>query len=151
MDKVHVKTRTVGGRQVITTSNLVYCNTKYHAPYLAVVRGEDFDWVDKEFVGYGKYRETYYVVENLQPGDLIQAAGGSGGNKYPFKGRIVSIDDEELVVEEMNEVDFSNARIVKAEPRSLDESELAIVDRLITLSPDRLSLILSAVRNEKGV
>lgn len=106
-----IKTRTINGTQVISTSDLKYCNTKYHAPYLAIVQGNEMDWQRKIYVGYGKRQEIYYDVSNLKAGDLIKAAAGSGGNKYPFTGRIISRNETEINVLEMSEIDFSNARI----------------------------------------
>lgn len=141
-----IKITVVEGRQVIGTGDLVYCNTKYHRPYLAVVRGEEMDWQEKIYVGYGKRRETYYIVEALQPGDLIQAAGGSGGSKYPFKGKILQIGDDVLILEEMTDVEFGNARKAHAEPAPLTETELELVNRLRNLTLERLSLVLAAVR-----
>lgn len=145
---MQITTKIVEGTQVIGTSDLKYCNTKYHPPYLTVVRGEDMDWQDKVYVGYGKHRQTFYDVSKLQPGDLIKAAAGSGGNKYPFTGRVVAIADDEIEVEEMSLIDFGNAAKAYA-PTQLTEDELVIVSQLKTLSPDRLSLILAAVRNGK--
>ena len=97
---------TVGGRKVIRPNALVHCNEKYHAPYLAVLDDQgEMIWQEKIYIGYGKSRQTFYVVEELQPGDLIQCAGGSGGNKYPFKGRVLTVDLEagKLEVEEIGE------------------------------------------------
>lgn len=116
------------GRKVITTGDLVYCNTKWHKPYLAVVGPDgEFVWQDKEYSGYRKHRETYYVVEALRVGDLIQAAGGSGSNKYPFKGRVVEIDDLGMVVEKMTDREFGNAvaALKNGNPQSKLESLLA--------------------------
>lgn len=106
---MEVKLQRVNGKRVIGTSSLVYCNTKYHAPYLAVIDDAgEMVWQDKEYIGYGKNRETYYSVEELNPGDLIKAAGGSGGNKYPFTGWVMEITDEVLIVEEVSQKDMSN-------------------------------------------
>lgn len=99
----------VNGRKVIGSSDLVYCNTKYHAPYLAVISpAGEMIWQEKVHSGYGKHRSTYYSVEELEPGDYIQAAGGSGGNTYPFKGRVISITDTEIEVEKLTDEEFSN-------------------------------------------
>jgi hypothetical protein len=149
-----VKIQKVNSRSVITTNALVYCNTKYHSPYLAVISPEgEMDWQDKEHVGYGKHREVYYVVENLQPGDLIQAAGGSGGNKYPFNGRVVTIDLEagNLEVEELSDVEFSNliAERKKTVPPKLSDEEKALVDALKKLDPERRRLVIAAVNGKK--
>lgn len=104
-----IKLDKVAGKRVIGTSSLVYCNTKYHAPYLAVIDAEGEPiWQEKEHIGYGKHRETYYVVEKLKVGDIIKAAGGSGGNKYPFIGQVVNLTETELVVEEIGEKELSN-------------------------------------------
>lgn len=112
----------VGGRRVIGTSDLAYCNTRYHSPYLARLDpAGELEWQDKEYLGYGKRREPYYVVEALRPGDLIQAAGGSGGNKYPFRGRVVSIDDRTLTVEPIDSRTWSNLVAErKAQPAAID-------------------------------
>lgn len=104
-----VNTEQVNGRQCIGVGKLVYCNTKYHKPYLARLdEAGEMDWQVREYVGYGKHRHTYYVVEALQPGDLIQCAGGSGGNKYPFKGRVISLDEATLEVEDLSDKTWSN-------------------------------------------
>ncbi|GEM_PF-2599456 len=99
----------VNGRKVIGSNDLVYCNTKYHSPYLAVISADgEMIWQEKIYSGYGKRRSTYYSVEKLMPGDHIQAAGGSGGSKYPFKGRVISITDTEIEVEQLSDEEFSN-------------------------------------------
>lgn len=99
----------VNGVWVIASDDLVYCNLKYHSPYLAVLTpAGEMDWQEKVSSGYGKHRSVYYSVQKLQAGDYIQAAGGSGGNKYPFKGRVVSLSDTELEVEKLTDEDFSN-------------------------------------------
>jgi hypothetical protein len=104
-----IKLDKVSGKKVISTGDLVYCNTKYHAPYLAVIddNGNPI-WQEKVYIGYGKHRETYYSVEGLQAGDIIKAAGGSGGNKYPYVGRVVSVSDTHLEVEPISEKEMSN-------------------------------------------
>jgi hypothetical protein len=146
-----VKTQKVNGRHVITTNALTYCNTKYHRPYLAVISPDgEMIWQDKEYVGYGKHRDTFYVVEDLQPGDLIQAAGGSGNNKYPFKGRVVAIDLEAgtLEVEEIGDVEFSNIIAELKNKKDADEKftdeEKAIIEALKALSPERRRLVIAA-------
>jgi len=54
-------------------------NTKYHKPYLAVVdEFGEFVWQERVYVGYGKHQQCYYIVEGLNIGDVIQAAGGVG-------------------------------------------------------------------------
>ena len=103
-----IKLDKVAGKRVIGTSDLVYCNTKYHAPYLAIIENGQMNWQEKVYIGYGKHRETYYSVETLKVGDLIKAAGGSGGNKYPFVGRVVNLSDTELEVESISEKELSN-------------------------------------------
>lgn len=110
-----IELETVAWKKVIGASDLVYCNTKYHAPYLAVLKpGQDKpEWQQKVYVGYGKHRQTYYVVEKLKPGDIIKAAGGSGKNEYPYHGRVVSVDDRELVVEEISLKELSNLMVAK--------------------------------------
>lgn len=104
-----VKIETVNGRPVIKYDSLTYCNLKYHSPYLAVISSAgDMIWQDKEYTGYGKHRVPYYDVSKLKAGDLIQMAGGSGGNKYPYKGRVIERNAEELTVEKISDQDFSN-------------------------------------------
>lgn len=150
-----VKIQKVNGRSVIGTGSLTYCNTKYHTPYLAVISpvGE-MDWQEKVYVGYGKHRETFYCVENLKPGDLIQCAGGSGGNKYPFKGEIVAIDLEAgtLEVNQVDDVWFSNAiaERKKAAPLELSDEEKALVEALKILDPERRRLVVAAAANGNG-
>jgi len=105
------------------------------------------DWQPIIRVGYGKSAEPYYVVENLQPSDLIQVAGGSGTNKYPFKGQVVSISETELKVKSLSDIEFSNARAATT-AAELNEDELRLVEKLRELKPERLSLILREVRKE---
>jgi len=115
-----VETDKVSGFQVIRYDALVYCNLKAHAPYLARITDTgEFDWQQKVFLGYGKRRETFYVVENLEPGDLVQCAGGSGGNTYPFKGRVISLTETTFTVDEIDPKTWSNliARRKKNERR----------------------------------
>lgn len=101
---------TVKGQKVIGTGALGYCNTKYHRPYLAVVRaGEEMDWQEKLYEGYGKHQSVYYSVADLLAGDLIKAAGGSGGNKYPHKARVLEIFDDHMIVETLSDKAFGNA------------------------------------------
>ena len=115
----------VNGRLCVSTGAFGYCNTKYHKPYLAVVDDLGrFTWQPREYVGYGKNRVCYYVVENLKAGDVIQAAGGSGSNKYPHKGTIVSVDLDGMTLEfeKLSDKEFGN--IVKRYQRqSADEKE----------------------------
>lgn len=121
-----VKTEQVNGRQCIGTNALVYCNTKYHRPYLARLDEQgEMDWQDREYVGYGKHSRAYYVVEALQPGDLIQCAGGSGGNKYPFKGRVVALTEDTLEVEEIDDKAWSN---LLAERKNGDAEKAKLVE-----------------------
>lgn len=103
----------VNGRWCIDVCALCYCNTKYHAPYLArLTKTGEMEWQDKEHLGYGKHRQTYYVVENLRPGDYIQAAGGSGKNKYPAKCRVTDItfdgDAPGMTIEYISDQRWSN-------------------------------------------
>lgn len=99
----------INGKKAIGSDDLVYCNTKYHAPYLAVIsEAGEMVWQEKLYSGYGKHRQTYYNVENLKLGDYIQAAGGSGGNKYPFKGKVAELTETTLTVEEISDIEFSN-------------------------------------------
>ena len=99
----------VNGKKAIGSGDLTYCNTKYHAPYLAVISAVgEMNWQEKLYTGYGKHKEAYYSVEALKPGDYIQAAGGSGGNKYPFKGKVAELTETTLVVEEIPDAEFSN-------------------------------------------
>jgi len=146
----------VNGRWCIGTSALIYCNTKYHAPYLGVI-GPDGNllWQDKEYVGYGKHRETYYVVEGLKAGDLIQAAGGSGTNKYPFHGRVISVDLETGVmeVEDIPDKEWGN---VLAELKrqstaefNLSKEEMDLVDALRALPEDRRRLVIAEAQKQK--
>jgi hypothetical protein len=121
----------VNGKKAIGSSDLVYCNIKYHTPYLAVISpAGEMLWQEKLHSGYGKHRETYYNVENLKPGDYIQAAGGSGGNKYPFKGKVVELTDTTLIVEEIQDTEFSN--IIAERKRSVSNTaEFSTLDKII--------------------
>ena len=104
-----VKIEKVNGFNCIASWSLKHFNIKYHAPYLARIDDNgEFDWQPKQYVGYGKRRDVYYDIEALMPGDLIQAAAGSGTNKYPFKGRVLSITDTILEVEELSDKEFGN-------------------------------------------
>ncbi|MBW1947565.1 MAG: hypothetical protein JRI33_06455 [Deltaproteobacteria bacterium] len=146
-EEITVKIGKTNGRPTIGCQSLVYCNTRYHRPYLAIVRGKEMDWQPIEYVGYGKKADPHYVVENIQPGDLIQVAGGSGGNKYPFKGRVVSITENELMVKKLSDAEFGNAR-ANYTAAELNEDELRLVKELKELKPERLSLILAMARKE---
>ena len=144
-----VQIEKVNGRFVIGTDALTYCNTKYHTPYFAVISpAGEMNWQEKVYVGYGKHRKTYYVVENLQLGDLIQCAGGSGSNKYPFKGRVIAIDLDAgtLEVEKLNDVEFGNlvAERKKSIPPALTNEEKALVEALKALDPERRKLVVAA-------
>jgi hypothetical protein len=83
----------------------------------------DFDWQDREYLGYGKHCEVYYVVENLEAGDYIQCAGGSGGHKYPFKGEVIERTATTLTVRQMDNREWSNvkSRLKKSRPVQEDE------------------------------
>ncbi|MGI9951413.1 CRISPR-associated protein Csx16 [Moorellaceae bacterium AZ2] len=150
-----VEIQKVNGRYVIPTNALVYCNTKYHKPYLAVVSPSgEMIWQDKEYVGYGKHRQTYYVVEELKPGDLIQAAGGSGTNKYPFKGRVVSIDLEAgiMEVEELSDIEFGNIIAeLKNKERVIVSNNPAIVEFIRTAAPEFASAPVLAEASAEDV
>lgn len=142
----------INGKKAIGSNDLVYCNTKYHTPYLAIISAAgEMDWQEKLYSGYGKHRETYYNVENLKPGDYIQAAGGSGGNKYPFKGKVVDPITDTLNVEEISDSEFSNiiaerkAKAAQSAPPSFSEAELRLIEELKSLPADRLKLVLAEV------
>jgi len=120
-----IKTEQVQNRQVIGTSDLVYCNTKYHTPYLAKLDSQaEMDWQDKIYVGFGKNREAYYSVDKLQAGDIISAAGGSGGNKYPYRGRVVALNADSIEVESLSEKEYGNI-IAERRAKPVIESPLA--------------------------
>lgn len=144
----------VNGKPVIAHDALTYCNLKYHAPYLAKVSPQgEMVWQDKEYVGYGKHRDVFYSVANLQVGDIIQVAGGSGGNKYPYKGKVSEKTDEKIVFEELNDQEFSNilaerkaTKPAEIKPVELSDTEKALVASLKALSKDRLEVILNEVR-----
>jgi hypothetical protein len=155
MNKTEVSIQRVNGTPVIAHGALKYCNLKYHKPYLAAISEHgDMLWQDKEYVGYGKHKEVFYSVGNLIAGDIVQAAGGSGGNKYPFKGRVVDKTDDTIVFEELSDQEFSNilaerkaskpAEVKAAEP--LSESEKALVEVLKGISKDRLQIVLNEVK-----
>jgi hypothetical protein len=119
----------VNGKKAIGSDDLVYCNTKYHAPYLAIISSiGEMNWQEKLYIGYGKYREAYYNVENLKPGDYIQASGGSGGNKYPFKGKVAELTETTLVVEEIPDAEFSN---IIAERKKSVNTEFSALEKII--------------------
>lgn len=133
---------------------LTYCNLKYHAPYLAKVSPQgEMMWQDKEYVGYGKHRDVFYSVANLQVGDIIQVAGGSGGNKYPYKGKVVEKTDEKIVFEELSDQEFSNiiaerkaTKPVEIKPIELSDAEKVLVESMKALSKDRLEVVINEVR-----
>lgn len=120
------------GKRVIGVEALTQCNTKYQRPYLAVL-GPDGEMVWQEVVRlrYGKYVNVYYVVENLRPGDYIQCAGGNSVNKYPFRGRVVEVSAEKLVVEEIGLREWSN---LVAERQQAAQSHQAPQPVTVTLS-----------------
>ncbi len=125
----------VSGKKAIRSNDLVYCNTKYHAPYLAVISASgETVWQEKLYSGYGKHRDTYYNVENLKPGDYIQAAGGRGGNKYPFKGKVAELTETTLTVEETSDIEFSNIiaeKKAKVQAKSQVKSEFFELEKII--------------------
>ncbi len=143
----------VNGKPVIAHDALTYCNLKYHSPYLAKVSSQgEMVWQDKEYVGYGKHKEVLYSVANLQFGDIIQVAGGSGGNKYPFKGKVSEKTDEKIAFEELTDQEFSNiladrkaAKPVEIKSIELSDVEKTIVASLKALSKDRLEVVLNEV------
>ncbi|MDD5435355.1 MAG: hypothetical protein PH343_08000 [Nitrospira sp.] len=121
-----IKIEKVNGKPVMAHDALKYCNLKYHAPYLAKISPtREMIWQDKEYVGYGKHKEVFYSVANLQVADIIQAAGGSGGNKYPYKGKVVEKTDEKIVFEELSDQEFSN---IIAERKTSKPAELKPVE-----------------------
>lgn len=100
----------IGGEWCLKYNEVIYCNDRYHKPYLAKVEGGEFEWQDKKYTGYGKNRIAYYSVSELAVGDYIQMAGGSGGNKYPWKGQVTEIDREigTITLYQMSDEEFSN-------------------------------------------
>lgn len=126
--KIDMKTinlSNVNGKKAIRSNDLVYCNTKYHAPYLAVISAAgEMVWQEKLYSGYGKHKDVYYNVETLKPGDYIQAAGGSGGNKYPFKGKVAELTETTMTVEEISDVEFSNIIAGKKLTNLKNENEI---------------------------
>jgi hypothetical protein len=112
MEKL-IKFQKINGRWAIDTNALCYCNTKYHAPYLArLTDAGEMEWQEKTYLGYGKHRRTYYIIENLRPGDYIQAAGGSGKNKYPAKCQVVDIsfdgETPSMVIKYISDQEWGN-------------------------------------------
>ncbi len=149
-----IKIEKVNGKPVMAHNVLKYCNLKYHAPYLAKVSPQgEMVWQDKEYVGYGKNKSVFYSVANLQIGDIIQVAGGSGGNKYPYKGKVVEKTDEKIVFEELTDQEFSNIiaerkayKPIEIKPIGLSDAEKALIASLKSLSKDRLEVVLNEVR-----
>lgn len=149
-----IKIEKVNGKPVMAHDALTYCNLKYHAPYLAKVSplGEMM-WQDKEYVGYGKHRDVFYSVANLQVGDIIQVAGGSGGNKYPYKGKVAEKTDEKIVFEELSDQEFSNilaerksTKPAEIKPIELSDTEKILIASLKALSKDRLEVVMNEVK-----
>lgn len=149
-----IKIEKVNGKPVMAHDALTYCNLKYHAPYLAKVSPQgEMMWQDKEYVGYGKSRDVFYSVANLQVGDIIQVAGGSGGNKYPYKGKVVEKTDEKIVFEKLSDQDFSNiiaerkaTKPAEVKPTELSDAEKVLIASMKALSKDRLEVVLNEVR-----
>lgn len=148
-----IKIEKANGKPVMAHNALTYCNLKYHAPYFAKISSQgEMVWQDKEYVGYGKHKEVFYSVANLQVGDIIQVAGGSGGNKYPYKGKVVEKTDEKIVFEELTDQEFSNivaerkvTKPVQVKPTELSDAEKALVASFKALSKDRLEIVLNEV------
>jgi hypothetical protein len=144
---ITVDTTTVQAKQCIGTSALVYCNTKYHKPYLARIAADgEMDWQERVYTGYGKHSQAYYVVEKLQPGDFIQCAGGSGDNKYPFKGKVISVGDDYIEIEELADKAFSN--IVAERKNSVVSGEVPIT---VTLTGEAAQLFKKARAETKAL
>lgn len=149
-----IKIEKVNGKPVMAHNALRYCNIKYHSPYLAKISPQgEMVWQDKEYVGYGKHKEVFYSVANLQVGNVIQVAGGSGGNKYPYKGIVVEKTDEKIVFEEMSDQEFSNmiaerkaTKPVEIKPIELSDVEKSLVTSMKALSKDRLEVVMNEVR-----
>jgi hypothetical protein len=140
----------VNGKKAIGSGDLTYCNTKYHAPYLAVISvAGDMTWQEKLYTGYGKHRDAYYSVEALKSGDYIQASGGSGGN--PFKGKVAELTETTLIVEEIQDAEFSNIiaerkkKTLEAIVPTFSEDEQRLIASLKVLPSDRLKLVLAEV------
>lgn len=148
-----VKIEKVNGKPVMAHDALTYCNLKYHAPYFAKVSTQgEMMWQDKEYVGYGKHKDVFYSVANLHVGDIVQAAGGSGGNKYPYKGKVVEKTDEKLVFEQLSDQEFSNIiaerkaqKPVEVKSVELSEAEKTLIASLKALSKERMQVVLNEV------
>jgi len=131
---IEVKTTIVNGKRCIKVNAFTYINTKYHKPYLAVLSpdGEPI-WQEKEYVGYGKNAEVYYSVENLRKMDVIKAAGGSGGNKYPFTGIVIDIDDNSITVDSIDYKDFNNM-VAKRKKMTKRNPEIYTIKKVAEIS-----------------
>lgn len=127
-----VKTQKVNGKRCVAVNSFGYINTKVHKPYLAVMNAVgDPVWQDREYIGYGKHSEVFYCVEKLKPGDLIKAAGGSGGNKYPFVGIVKEVQEDALMVESMDYQEFGN---IIAERKAAPERQLFAVSTYVAIN-----------------
>ena len=125
------KLTTIKGQRSVSCKAFGHLNTKYHAPYMAVL-GEDGEpaWQEKLYDGYGKRADIYYSVEGLHQGVICKVAGGSGGNKYPQVFEVVEVTEDELVYTPMTTREWDN---MSAELKQLakDEPPLTTLEKLL--------------------